>query len=56
MQFEEKLDVIEKVRNFLSLSYDERKAMGLAARHKVEREFDRKIVIKAYVEEINKLQ
>lgn len=47
-----KQDVIEKVRKFLSLSYEERKAMGLAARHKVEREFDRKIVVDAYVEEL----
>lgn len=48
-------DVIAKVRNFLSLSYEERKTMGLAARKKVEMEFDRKIVIKAYEEEIKSL-
>ena len=45
-------DVIAKVRKFLSLSYEERKAMGFAARNKVEREFDRKIVVDAYVEEL----
>lgn len=45
-------DVISKVRKFLSLPYEERKAMGLAARNKVEREFDRELVIKAYEEEI----
>lgn len=49
---QDKQDVIEKVRKFLSLSYEERKTMGLAARHKVEREFDRKIVVDAYVEEL----
>lgn len=48
-------DVIAKVHKFLSLSYDERKTMGLAARQKVEREFDREIVVKAYEEEIIKL-
>ena len=48
-------DVIAKVHKFLSLSYDERKTMGLAARQKVEREFDREIVVKAYEEEIMKL-
>ena len=48
-------DVIAKVHKFLSLSYDERKTMGLAARKKVEREFDREIVVKAYEEEIIKL-
>lgn len=53
---QDKMDVIEKVFIFLSLSYEERKAMGLAARKKVEMEFDRKIVIKAYEEEIVSLK
>ena len=48
-------DVIAKVRKFLSLPYEERKNMGLAARQKVEREFDRDIVVRAYEEEINSL-
>lgn len=48
-------DVIAKVRSFLSLPYEERKAMGLAARQKVEREFDREIVVRAYEEEIKSL-
>lgn len=42
------------VRRFLRLSYEERKEMGLKARKKIEREFDRKIVVDAYLEEINK--
>ena len=42
------------VRRFLQLSYEERKEMGLNARRKVEREFDRKIVVEAYLEEIDK--
>lgn len=49
---QDKYDVIEKVKLFLNKSYDERKKMGLAARKKVEQEFDRKIVIKAYIDEI----
>ena len=52
IQQQDKQDTIEKVRKFLGCSYEERKQMGLAARAKVEREFDRKIVIKAYVDEI----
>lgn len=48
-------DVIAKVRNFLSLSYEERKTMGLAARKKVEKEFDREIVVRAYEEEIKSI-
>ncbi|MCD4711903.1 MAG: glycosyltransferase family 4 protein [Clostridiales bacterium] len=45
-------DLIEKVEKFLKLSYEEKKVMGLAGRVKVEREFDRQIVIEAYIEEI----
>lgn len=52
---QDKEDVIEKVRMFLNKSYDERRLMGLAARKKVEQEFDRKIVVQAYVDEINSL-
>lgn len=52
---QDKEDVIEKVRLFLSKTNDERRQMGLAARVKVEREFDRKIVVKAYVDEIKTL-
>lgn len=48
-------DVIAKVRKFLSLPYEERKNMGLAARLKVEREFDREIVVRAYEEEIKSI-
>lgn len=45
-------DLIAKVEKFLALSYAERKAMGDAAREKAEREFDRNIVVKAYLEAI----
>lgn len=45
-------DLIEKIEKFLSLSIDERKAMGLAGRAKVEREFDRQIVIRKYQDEV----
>lgn len=45
-------DLIEKIEMFMSLSVDERKAMGLAGRTKVEREFDRQIVIRKYLNEV----
>lgn len=48
-------DLEDKIVKFLSLSYDERKAMGLAAREKMEREFDRQIVVKAYLDQINNI-
>lgn len=43
-------DLIEKVEKFLSLSYDEKRAMGLRGREKVEREFDRNIVVRNYLD------
>ena len=39
---------------FLSLSQEKRKEMGLAARAKMEKEYDRKIVLEAYKEEIER--
>lgn len=45
-------DLIKQVEAFLALSREERKAMGLAGRKKVEKEFDRQIVIQKYLQEI----
>lgn len=45
-------DLIEKIEKFLALNWEEKKAMGLAGRVKVEREFDRQIVIDHYMDEI----
>lgn len=43
-------DLIEKVEQFLALSYDERRRMGLCGREKVAREFDRTLVANAYLD------
>jgi galacturonosyltransferase len=48
-------DLIEKAEKFLQLSKIQRTAMGLAARTKVEIEFDRKIVINTYLKEIDQV-
>lgn len=45
-------DLIEKIEKFLSLSWEQKRNMGLAGRAKVEREFDRQIVVNKYLEEI----
>lgn len=42
----------ETIEKFLALSYEERRSMGQAARAKMEREFDRKMVVAAYMEEL----
>ncbi len=47
-------DLIEKIEKFLDLSVDERRQMGLAGRRKVEKEFDRQIVVEKYMAEIDK--
>ena len=48
-------DLIDKVKLFLNLSFEDRVKMGLAGRDKVEREFDRQIVIKKYLDEIHRI-
>lgn len=47
--------LIESVENFIMLPYERKIEMGFAGRLKMEKEFDRKIVIKAYLQEINKV-
>ena len=45
-------DLIEKVERFLSLRPEEREKMGMLARKKVEREFDRQIIVDKYIQEL----
>lgn len=44
--------VIEATEKILQMSSEERKAMGLRGSEKIRREFDRKLVVQAYWEEI----
>ncbi|MFQ6581344.1 glycosyltransferase family 4 protein [Priestia megaterium] len=48
-------DLIEKVEDFLKLSHESKKEMGLKGRRIVEESFDRNIIVKAYLEEISKI-
>lgn len=48
-------DLILQIEKFLALSREERKQMGLAGRAKVEKEFNRQIVIDKYLQEIEKI-
>jgi len=41
--------LIEAIEAFIALPYDKKEAMGLAGRKKVEREFDRRLIVKAYM-------
>lgn len=47
-------DLVQKIEKFLSLSHEEKEAMGKAARVKMEREFDRDIVTNIYLDEIKR--
>ena len=49
-------DLISKIEKFLVLSREERVKMGLMAREKVEREFDRRIVIEKYRAELSEIE
>lgn len=45
-------DLIEKIEKFIKLSFEQKKQMGLAGRKKVEKEFDRQVVVDKYIKEI----
>ena len=46
-------DLIDKVDMFLGLNFEAKEQMGLSGRNRVEKEFNREIVINAYLEEIS---
>ena len=47
--------LVHALERFMQMTPEQRKAMGLAGRAKMEWEFDRKIVVKAYLEEIQEI-
>ena len=49
-------DLIDKVEKFINLSYEDKKQMGVMARRKVEREFDRNIVVRAYLDAVKEIE
>lgn len=46
-------DLINQIEKFLALNWEEKKFMGIAGRNKVEKEFDRQIVVEKYTNEVN---
>ncbi|MCR4675682.1 MAG: glycosyltransferase family 4 protein [Sphaerochaetaceae bacterium] len=46
-------DLIERMKEFIALPLEKKKQMGLEGRQTVERNFDRKIIVKAYLEELD---
>ncbi|MBP2070681.1 glycosyltransferase family 4 protein [Thermoanaerobacterium butyriciformans] len=47
--------LVEAIVKFIELPYEKKKNMGIAGRKKIEKEFDRNIVINAYLKEINRI-
>ena len=48
-------ELIQAMEKFLRLSHEERAAMGIAGREKMEKEFDRELVTAAYMDEVKKV-
>lgn len=48
-------DLVCKIERFIQLPYDEKVNMGKSGRKKVEKEFNRNIVVNAYIDEINRV-
>lgn len=47
--------LIEAIERFMKLSNEDRQTMGLNGRQKVEKEFDRQIVVDSYVKEVERV-
>lgn len=47
--------VLQAIEKFLQMSRDERRQMGISGRERVQKIFDRKIVVDAYIDEIDKV-
>ncbi len=47
-------DLIDKIERFIHLSYEERRQLGINGRKKVEKQFDRNIVIDHYIQAIQR--
>lgn len=48
-------ELVRKIETFLAMNNADRKIMGMQGREKVAKEFSREIVVKAYIEEIEKI-
>lgn len=49
-------DLTRAIREFIEMPYGEKAAMGAAGRRKVEKEFNRQVVVDAYMKEIERIR
>ncbi|CAM3831469.1 glycosyltransferase family 4 protein [Mesobacillus thioparans] len=47
--------LFDAIKEFIILPYEKKKLMGIAGRRKMEKEFNRKLVVDIYMDEINKI-
>ncbi len=47
--------LVDTIIKFINIPYDKKREMGLEGRKKMEREFNRKVVVDAYMEEVKKI-
>lgn len=48
--------LVEAIQRFLNMTWEQKRDMGLEGRKKIENEFDRQIVVRAYLEELERIQ
>jgi galacturonosyltransferase len=47
--------LVNVMKRFIALSYEQKVYMGIAGRNKMEREFNRKVVVDAYIRKIESI-
>ena len=47
--------LVQTIIEFIKMPYEQKKIMGIAGRQKIEKEFDRQLVVNANMEEIGKI-
>lgn len=48
-------DLIKRIEGFIELSFEDKMKMGIKGREKIEKKFDRQIVVNKYINELNKI-
>jgi galacturonosyltransferase len=46
--------LVEAIEKFIAIPYEKKREMGLAGRKKVEKEFNRQVIVEAYMQAIEK--
>ena len=47
--------LIEAIEKFIAIPYEQKREMGVAGRRKVEKEFNRQVIVEAYMNAIDRV-